>query len=201
VAPGWYSRGRSLGIAMAIEWGRVNTVVALIGGRWELAVLAQLADDAPLWQAELQRRIGGVSLKVLSQTLKRMQDGDLITRVIIDPDRPATGTPGTGGPGADVAAGATSGTPRNGAASPGGNGRRGGPSGPGGAGGAGGPGRPASPNDSGVPNVPAVPAVGYMLTDAGWRLLPLLANLGNWLGDRRGSPGAGPPGNGPVLGR
>jgi DNA-binding HxlR family transcriptional regulator len=70
--------------------------VGLVAGKWELAVLAALADGPPLRQAAIRRRIGGVSLKVLSQTLRRMQDSGLIARTVIDAAAPDAEPPPSG---------------------------------------------------------------------------------------------------------
>jgi len=53
--------------------------LALIAGKWALLVIPAL-DNGPLRNGELLRRIGGISQKVLSQTLKDLERNGLVIR-------------------------------------------------------------------------------------------------------------------------
>ncbi|MBW5807971.1 transcriptional regulator [Burkholderia sp. COPS] len=56
--------------------------LALIAGKWTLLILPALA-ERPLRNGELLRRIGGISQKVLTQTLRELERNGLIERVAI----------------------------------------------------------------------------------------------------------------------
>ncbi|UTV55432.1 winged helix-turn-helix transcriptional regulator [Burkholderia arboris] len=60
--------------------------LALIAGKWTLLILPALA-ERPLRNGELLRRIGGISQKVLTQTLRELVRNGLIERVEIDARR------------------------------------------------------------------------------------------------------------------
>lgn len=51
----------------------------LIGSRWVVAVLRQLGRDTLRYNA-LHRRLGGVSHKVLTQTLRRLEHANVVRR-------------------------------------------------------------------------------------------------------------------------
>jgi DNA-binding HxlR family transcriptional regulator len=51
----------------------------VVGGTWAVVVLYALA-DGPQRHGELVARVGGVSRKVLTQTLRRLQDSGLVER-------------------------------------------------------------------------------------------------------------------------
>lgn len=53
----------------------------VIGGKWKLKVLLSLEDGAIRFN-ELQRRIGGISAKVLSSELKDLEENGFVTRKI-----------------------------------------------------------------------------------------------------------------------
>ncbi|MCA8216030.1 helix-turn-helix transcriptional regulator [Burkholderia cepacia] len=56
--------------------------LALIAGKWTLLILPALA-ERPLRNGELLRRIGGISQKVLTQTLRELERNGLIERIAI----------------------------------------------------------------------------------------------------------------------
>ena len=56
-------------------------VVILLGRRWALPVLAALQGD-PLRHHELRRIVGGVSDKVLVETLRALGEAHLVTRTV-----------------------------------------------------------------------------------------------------------------------
>jgi DNA-binding HxlR family transcriptional regulator len=66
------------------EWssGGVNAVVALISRRWVLPILRAL-EDGPLRRNALRERLGAVSDKVITETLRRMEGDSLILRTAI----------------------------------------------------------------------------------------------------------------------
>jgi DNA-binding HxlR family transcriptional regulator len=58
-----------------------RTVLDLIGGRWTVLVIGALA-DGPLRFGQLERAAGGISAKVLTQTLRALERDGLLTRTI-----------------------------------------------------------------------------------------------------------------------
>ncbi|MCA8297310.1 helix-turn-helix transcriptional regulator [Burkholderia sp. AU30198] len=56
--------------------------LALVAGKWSLLILPALA-ERPLRNGELLRRIGGISQKVLTQTLRELERNGLIERVAV----------------------------------------------------------------------------------------------------------------------
>lgn len=65
-------------------------VVTLLAGRWTLAILSELARGGRRYQ-ELHDALGGVSHKVLTETLRRAERDQLIARHL-DGDRIETAT-------------------------------------------------------------------------------------------------------------
>ncbi|MDI6028369.1 helix-turn-helix domain-containing protein [Corticibacterium sp. UT-5YL-CI-8] len=55
-------------------------VLELIGGKWAILLLCSLR-LGPLRTGELMRMVGGVSQKMLTQTLRELQDNGLIERI------------------------------------------------------------------------------------------------------------------------
>lgn len=72
------------------EYGRSESFVRLIGGRWTLAVLAELTEGGRRYQ-DLHDALDGISYKVLTNTLRRAERDGLISRRL-DPERIATAT-------------------------------------------------------------------------------------------------------------
>ncbi len=64
--------------------------IRLLDWRWTLAVLAQLADGGRRYQ-DLDDALGGVSHKVLTDTLRRAERDGLVVR-LVDPGRVETST-------------------------------------------------------------------------------------------------------------
>ena len=64
---------------MTIEWKRPSAFVGLVGGRWTLMILAELAAGGRRYQ-DLQDGLGGISHKVLTDTLRRAERDGLIRR-------------------------------------------------------------------------------------------------------------------------
>jgi len=53
----------------------------LLANKWSALILGAL-EEGPLRFGELKRKLEGVSPKVLSQTLKRLEEHDLLTRTV-----------------------------------------------------------------------------------------------------------------------
>ena len=75
---------------MSDRWRPPHRLVGLVGGRWTLAVLAELADRGRRYQ-DLHDSLEGISHKVLTDTLRRAERDGLITRHL-DPGRVDTAT-------------------------------------------------------------------------------------------------------------
>lgn len=58
----------------------VETCVSLVGSKWRLLVMRDLLLNGSMRFKELQRSIGGVSQKVLTNNLREMEDAGLIVR-------------------------------------------------------------------------------------------------------------------------
>ncbi len=75
---------------MSDHWRPPHRLVRLVGGRWTLAVLAELADHGRRYQ-DLHDSLEGISHKVLTDTLRRAERDGLISRTL-DPGRVDTAT-------------------------------------------------------------------------------------------------------------
>jgi DNA-binding HxlR family transcriptional regulator len=64
---------------MTVEWRRQFAFVGLIGGRWTLRLLAELAAGGRRYQ-DLHEGLDGISHKVLTDTLRRAERDGLIRR-------------------------------------------------------------------------------------------------------------------------
>jgi DNA-binding HxlR family transcriptional regulator len=64
---------------MADRWGDSEPVVRLLAGRWTLAVLGELAQRSCRYQ-DLHTALGGISHKVLTDTLRRAERDGLVAR-------------------------------------------------------------------------------------------------------------------------
>ncbi len=60
----------------------VEAVMARVADKWTLLVLEALAETASLRFTELGRRVGGVSQKMLTQTLRAMERDGLVERTV-----------------------------------------------------------------------------------------------------------------------
>lgn len=58
-----------------------RAVLDMIANKWTVLVLCAL-EDGPTRFTHLQRRIGGVSQKMLTQTLREMERNGLVTRTV-----------------------------------------------------------------------------------------------------------------------
>ena len=70
---------------MTVEWKHASAFVGLIGGRWTLMMLAELASGGRRYQ-DLHDGLDGISHKVLTDTLRRAERDGLIRRHL-DPVR------------------------------------------------------------------------------------------------------------------
>lgn len=59
----------------------VATTVALIGSKWKLLILRNLL-QRPWRFNELKKSLAGISQKVLTDSLRSMEDGGLVTRTV-----------------------------------------------------------------------------------------------------------------------
>ena len=66
-----------------------RTVLDLIGGRWTVLVIGALA-DGPRRFGQLERAAGGISAKVLTQTLRALERDGLLTRTLFPEIPPHT---------------------------------------------------------------------------------------------------------------
>lgn len=60
----------------------VDEAVALLGNRWPLLVLGALRQRKTLRYNELQRAVGGISQRMLTFTLKKLEENGLVRRTI-----------------------------------------------------------------------------------------------------------------------
>lgn len=60
----------------------VDTTLNVIGGKWKPVILWHLNDASPLRFNELEKRISGITQKMLTQQLREMEQDKLISRKI-----------------------------------------------------------------------------------------------------------------------
>ncbi|MFT3775646.1 MAG: helix-turn-helix domain-containing protein [Minicystis sp.] len=60
----------------------VNEAVALLGDKWTLLVLGALTKKESLRYNELQRAVDGISQRMLTLTLKKLEENGLVKRTI-----------------------------------------------------------------------------------------------------------------------
>ena len=63
--------------------GTISEMLARIGDKWSLLIVRTLG-DGPLRFNELRRRIGDISQKMLSSTLKVLERDGLVSRSVLD---------------------------------------------------------------------------------------------------------------------
>lgn len=69
--------------AKEIDWSAAQATVDLVSGKWTIPIVAALY-EGPRRHGSLRRAVGsGVSDKVLTETLRRMEDDGLLTRRIV----------------------------------------------------------------------------------------------------------------------
>ena len=59
-----------------------HELISVIGDRWSVLVLIELGDRGPIRSADLKRALGGVSQKVLTSCLRRLQDRGFVDREV-----------------------------------------------------------------------------------------------------------------------
>lgn len=74
----WFGRAQCQPVAVDDE-RPAESLYQLIGSRWVAAVLRELNGDAVRYNA-LHRRLGGVSHKMLTQTLRRLERAEMVHR-------------------------------------------------------------------------------------------------------------------------
>jgi len=58
----------------------LQKALGVIGGKWKIPIICSLLADGPLRYNELLRKTRGISNTMLSQTLKELEEDDLIRR-------------------------------------------------------------------------------------------------------------------------
>lgn len=66
---------------LAAETCPVRNIVSLFGDKWSLLVISSLAANGTMRFSELQKSIGDVSQRMLTVTLKQLQQLHLVNRV------------------------------------------------------------------------------------------------------------------------
>lgn len=66
-----------------------RTTLGVIGDRWSVVVVVALGEQ-PMRYSVLAARIGGISKKMLTQTLRKLQRNGLVTQVESEAVRPAS---------------------------------------------------------------------------------------------------------------
>jgi len=74
--------GASVGEQRAVQ-RRLNAATEILGKKWHLVILHRLLADGPLGFSMLKEEIGGVSAKVLSESLKNLEAAELVDRTIV----------------------------------------------------------------------------------------------------------------------
>lgn len=69
------------------EWCPITTTAALIGKKWHPVLVHRLLENGPSGFNELKANVGGISSKVLSDSLEDLQEKGLVTREVIS-DQP-----------------------------------------------------------------------------------------------------------------
>lgn len=60
----------------------VDTTLTVIGGKWKPIILWHLNQVSPLRFSELEKRIDGITQKMLTQQLREMEKDNLISRKV-----------------------------------------------------------------------------------------------------------------------
>lgn len=60
----------------------VDTTLNVIGGKWKPIILWHLSGSSPLRFSELEKRIEGITQKMLTQQLREMEKDKLVTRKV-----------------------------------------------------------------------------------------------------------------------
>jgi len=65
----------------------LNDLADLIGRKWNLVIISRLLHGGPMGFSEIDDEIQGISNKVLSESLKRLEDHGVVDRAIVS-ERP-----------------------------------------------------------------------------------------------------------------
>ena len=69
------------------DWCAVTCTMEVIGRKWHPVIIHRLLDDGPLRFNELADEVGAVTNKVLTSSLKDLQEKDLVERTVVN-DQP-----------------------------------------------------------------------------------------------------------------
>lgn len=71
------------------DWYPITSTASLIGKNWYPVIVYRLIENGPLGFNALQEEVGGISSKVLSDTLEDLEEKDIVNREIVNekPDR------------------------------------------------------------------------------------------------------------------
>ena len=67
----------------AEQHGMVREVLARTTNKWGLWILSEMSDDGPLRFSRLLERVGGISQKSLTATLRQLERDGLVTRTVV----------------------------------------------------------------------------------------------------------------------
>lgn len=65
------------------DWCPVTTTATLIGKKWHPVIIHRLIENGPCGFNELQEEVGGISSKVLSESLEDLGEKQLVERDIV----------------------------------------------------------------------------------------------------------------------
>ena len=66
------------------DWCPITSTASLIGKKWHPVIVHRLLDNGPLGFNALQEEVGGISSKVLSDTLEDLEEKDIVNREIVN---------------------------------------------------------------------------------------------------------------------
>lgn len=69
------------------DWCAVTCTMEVIGNKWHPVIVHRLLDHGPLRFNELSEEVGAITNKVLSNSLKDLQEKELVERTIVS-DQP-----------------------------------------------------------------------------------------------------------------
>lgn len=65
------------------DWCPVTATAELIGKKWHPVIIHRLLETGPTGFNSLKKEVGGISSKVLSESLEDLQDNNLVTREVL----------------------------------------------------------------------------------------------------------------------
>lgn len=69
------------------DWCAVTCTMEVIGRKWHPVIIHRLLNDGPLRFNELANEVGAITNKVLTSSLKDLQEKDLVERTVVN-DQP-----------------------------------------------------------------------------------------------------------------